>query len=573
MSKKAGNEAIDNAQDVIEAFGGIRPMAKKMDVAVTTVQGWKKRNTIPAARYEQVIQAAQDHDVDLSGVLDGAANENDQATTTESSTDDAVSPAVSAKVSEPSSAPDAVKTTPSVTPKTQDADVVDVQDKTSDDDDTLRTEARSHSQNSRTRTATQDKTVPLGVIGTVIGIIVLILLGFLLLQPKPGNTPFPEEQEMSAVQPTKDKDGFLGNMIPEDLEARVESLKQKAEETQKTLNVVAERTKEISDDVLAEDAGTMEQRAQKLEGHLAALSEDSPTLAGFMAKVNTLKDDMSGQEHLQKSVDELQNILTTLNIGVSTDTEASAGGESAAEDVPTEDLNAVLDAARSQSDALQATFAGVPQDDLKAAALLLGMSQLRGSLNRGNEAFESDLALLQKLIGEDNPELNEAVTRLSPHAKDGVLTPEGLSGEFRTFAGDAVVASLEGEDVSLRERANARMNEVFQVEKDGELVTGTETQVTLSKAEKLLNEGDLEGAIAETQTLEGAAAAAMQPWLENANATLTAQKVKTVITQSMNAITSGDVPGISGKLIQDKEAGINLYAPGPRAPAGRSVYE
>ena len=34
---------LDNAEKVVAAFGGIRPMAKKLGVAVTTVQGWKER--------------------------------------------------------------------------------------------------------------------------------------------------------------------------------------------------------------------------------------------------------------------------------------------------------------------------------------------------------------------------------------------------------------------------------------------------------------------------------------------------------------------------------------------------
>lgn len=37
MAKKA----IQNGAEIIERFGGIRPMAKKIEAAVTTVQGWK----------------------------------------------------------------------------------------------------------------------------------------------------------------------------------------------------------------------------------------------------------------------------------------------------------------------------------------------------------------------------------------------------------------------------------------------------------------------------------------------------------------------------------------------------
>lgn len=55
-----------NAEAVVERFGGIRPMAAKLDVPVTTVQGWKGRNQIPAGRFETIRAAARKHGVDLS---------------------------------------------------------------------------------------------------------------------------------------------------------------------------------------------------------------------------------------------------------------------------------------------------------------------------------------------------------------------------------------------------------------------------------------------------------------------------------------------------------------------------
>ncbi|HLG90232.1 MAG TPA: mitofilin family membrane protein [Alphaproteobacteria bacterium] len=45
-------------EKIVEAFGGIRPMAAKLDMPVTTVQGWKKRGAIPAARHPDILAAA-----------------------------------------------------------------------------------------------------------------------------------------------------------------------------------------------------------------------------------------------------------------------------------------------------------------------------------------------------------------------------------------------------------------------------------------------------------------------------------------------------------------------------------
>ncbi len=55
-----------DASAVIDRFGGIRPMAAKLGVPVTTVQGWKGRGHIPDNRFATVRSAAAAHGVDLS---------------------------------------------------------------------------------------------------------------------------------------------------------------------------------------------------------------------------------------------------------------------------------------------------------------------------------------------------------------------------------------------------------------------------------------------------------------------------------------------------------------------------
>jgi uroporphyrinogen-III synthase len=53
------------AQEIISLFGGIRPMANKLGVAVSTVQGWRERDSIPSARHEQIAAAADSHNIAL----------------------------------------------------------------------------------------------------------------------------------------------------------------------------------------------------------------------------------------------------------------------------------------------------------------------------------------------------------------------------------------------------------------------------------------------------------------------------------------------------------------------------
>lgn len=67
-SDESGARLSDAAEAVVERFGGIRPMATKLGVPVTTVQGWKNRGHIPDNRHAAIRAAAAAHDVDLTGL-------------------------------------------------------------------------------------------------------------------------------------------------------------------------------------------------------------------------------------------------------------------------------------------------------------------------------------------------------------------------------------------------------------------------------------------------------------------------------------------------------------------------
>lgn len=60
----SGRPSISD-NEIIKRFGGIRPMAAKLGVAVTTIQGWKERGHIPAGRWQQINAAAEAHGIDL----------------------------------------------------------------------------------------------------------------------------------------------------------------------------------------------------------------------------------------------------------------------------------------------------------------------------------------------------------------------------------------------------------------------------------------------------------------------------------------------------------------------------
>ncbi len=57
--KKAEGWGQLSVEEVVRRFGGIRPMAAKLSIPVTTVQGWKNRGHIPENRHDVIVEAAR----------------------------------------------------------------------------------------------------------------------------------------------------------------------------------------------------------------------------------------------------------------------------------------------------------------------------------------------------------------------------------------------------------------------------------------------------------------------------------------------------------------------------------
>ena len=68
------DDGLASGQQVIARFGGIRPMAGKLGVAVSTVQGWRERGAIPARHHARVLTAARTEGLDIGPADLGAAD-------------------------------------------------------------------------------------------------------------------------------------------------------------------------------------------------------------------------------------------------------------------------------------------------------------------------------------------------------------------------------------------------------------------------------------------------------------------------------------------------------------------
>lgn len=568
-TKKA---AIQNAEAVIERFGGIRPMASKINVPVTTIQGWKKRNVIPGTRREEIEAAASDLNIDISDLMagvvsapatEGGANENTKAQKVE----------VPKAEETPQQQPAEEK---SVFEKVEQQSQ-NTKKKTSGISSDLgeRKEEKARSVEKQTAPAASaagsnqellkqieadNKKAVVTTIWVVTGLI-LLAAGVMTFFFWPSSDEMSQkleqqEQALSALQndveQVNEKTSFLSAVVPDDIEKSVAEMKAKAEadlaaiqnqarNTQIALEQLKEKTDAISDGVLGADAGPLSKRLAVLEAQLADMTGGSANnFAGLINRIQKLEESVPGQEQMQSSITELKGIVGGLDGKVTT-------------------LEDELGQAQTDETALGQTLEGVSGNDLKAAAMLIAFSQLRDSLNR-QAPFEEDLVLLNKMVGDDNADLTASLQKLAPHAQGGVLTKKGLSSEFRGLAGDIVVSSLNGEDVSIKDKAMARLNDVIQVEKDGELVTGTDTQATVAKAQAMLDSGDVQGAITTLQTLDGDAAQTAQPFIEQAKASLLSDQVQQMLRNTILSKVGGQFGGIVDQLptqmmVQEPNAG------------------
>lgn len=560
MSKN-DKSAIHNAAEIIERFGGIRPMAAKISTPVTTVQGWKKRDVIPSSRREQIIKAAKENNIDISDLEAGAANTN-------AAKQETVAPTVTThKAEKTPPAPEAVheekarpeaeiKATPKPTPRTERDERAPASPFAASKPNTQHDKLLAAMEANSRRAMVNSAWIATGLILLACGVAAVLLL--------PDNKTKKEEMEaqsqklaaLEAEMKTKEESnqGFMGNILPGNIQEKMDRLQNQARNIQITVDQLSERADQISSEfsssMLGPDAGPISQRLDMIEEKISQLTGNS-SMSGLVERIKRLEETAGGQLQLQESFAELKTMIDREEDQNLDENLAEAQGE--------------------KQSALGQTLQGVSGTDLKAAAMLVAFSQLRGALHR-QEPFEEDLKLLQGLVDEDNVELQETLVKLSPHADDGVLTATGLSKELRGLTGDIVASSLKGEDVSVKEKAMARINNIMQVEKDGEPITGTDTQKTVAQAQKLLDEGNIQDAITTLKTLDGQAGQEAAPLIEKAEISLMAEKVQQMLGQTILSKIKG--PGsITDKAssLTDGSTGVDLNNPALNLPLTSSI--
>ena len=165
---------------------------------------------------------------------------------------------------------------------------------------------------------------------------------------------------------------------------------------------------------------------------------------------------------------------------------------------------------------------GTADKSTKVRAFLLAVVQLRTAAHAGR-SFSEELEILKNLKLNDT-DLSEAITGLTEAAKNGMPSLSQLRQEFTELAGAIVQAENLPKGEGLMDRTLARLGQTLKWRRTDDF-NGTNVEAVVARAERSLGRSDLADAVAELKTLTTAPAKKAAPWLKNAEALISVNKV------------------------------------------------
>jgi uroporphyrinogen-III synthase len=454
------------AQRVIAAFGGIRPMATKLGVAVSTIQGWKERATIPANRHAEIRAAAERHGVDLDETL----------------LKDSAAPPAEEVVAEPVAVSPFTAATESPAPEAGEREEIP--------DESPATKAGETSAEPPDAKPADTRFAWAG--GFVIGALVFALgVGGAVLT-RPYWSPSPEMPSSA---------GGVDAAVVADLAARLDALESAPEAPAfdpRALEELRERVAALDARLagLAEGAGASDPvlaaELADLRDRLAALASASGDLAAGLAAADQALGDLRGSN-------------------------AALAARLAAAEGALAEVAGLRESLASLSETTRAGGAELTGD----AALLLALLQLRDAL-RGSAPYAVEFRAVEALAA-DNPDLGGLVAPLAAHAQDGLATLADLQAAFPAMAGAVVAAERGAESEGWLAGVWRRLSETISIRPVG-MVEGDSPSAVVARAEVKLTAGDLAGALAELDALQGTPAEAAAGWRDRAEARVAAMR-------------------------------------------------
>jgi hypothetical protein len=485
---------------IVERFGGIRPMANKLDIPVTTVQGWRKRGAIPLARHADLRVAAAKHAI----ALDNA--DLDAATPTEERGAADSAPATETTVAE----------TPATTPESPQAGE--------------RLSAAAPEDAEKPETTAADATTPAPTESPA--------------TPSANVEPPSVEPPQSAPLPSPSYldeprvvSGFASALSIVALLVGAAALAEpwwgpKLPGWPSGANAPAASAPAV-DPALRAQVQQLVERVARLEQRPTPVSAPTGDNAGLDAVVNQLTQrldslekrpaatgggDAAGTAALVDRLGGLEQRLTAL------------GGEAKA----AQDLGKNVEALKQQIASVGQSVESRRDSGVAAQALVLAAGQLRATLAAG-QPFQQDLQSVRAL-GIGDAGVTQPLDAVAPFAAKGIPTQAQITDRFRPLASDIVRAAERGEGASWIDNVTGKLSTLVTVRRQGGGVVGSSADAIVARAEAALGENNLGKAVEELSALQGAGAGAAAAWLADAKARLAADQAARALTQRAIAL-------------------------------------
>lgn len=527
------------AERVIEKFGGIRPMAHKLEVPVTTVQGWKKRGAIPTARHADLLAAAQRHGIEIDPAELSAAAPSDEAAPDTAAMTRASGP--QAGEAGPARAPG---TNGDATPPPSGA----VSGPTaSGAAEPPRPAASGATEPPRKKepaaeAAAREPVPPVAVqrrpggrgLAAFATVLSLLALGTAVTAPwwapgllEPTLGPPPQAAALQArVSGLAEQVGQLsGRPTPglSEVEQRISALEQAVGELRQQDGQaaggeggqdLARRVTQVEQQVQQVQQAQQEPRESGLEDLRRRLDQMAQRIGQLSDQAQQAQSLAEAQNRNAAAIAALETEANRLASEISAASERAAGAEAAV-------------SRRNTADA-------------ETEALVLAAGQLRSAL-QGSGDFADELQVVRQLGGAD-PQVREALSEIAPLSDSGVPTVSQLASRFDRLASGIVRAGQQEGPQPWYEKAANRVSSLITVRRVAGEVEGDSAAAIVSRAEARLQENDLEGAVAQVGTLEGPAAEVAAPWLRDANARLAADRAVAALTRQAISRLAGAEP-------------------------------
>ncbi len=528
---------MDQAERIIARFGGIRPMAAKLGIAVTTVQGWKERGSIPPARHAQILAAAETEGLALSDEDLMVGGERSPTPLAEEAAPETIEP----DFTEPPDIAEPVETLAPEPPQEPPPAYA----------------VRTKPARSPARAA---------LLGGLAGIVVAAgagLAGWSMRGQTPAGVPPEFSQRLAAI--ARRADDAEARARAAEVQARaagaqaraagaqaraaeakiapLAGLRGRLEAAEARARAAAEKIAKLAKQqarLEAAEAGAGEEAVRALtalKSELAQLaarlkatapSEKLQALGAGLAALKTQVDELASRPQAgtadKAALATLKKEFATVQATLSRQIEKLSGALAG--------FDKRLAAIDGRVVALGKRFAGPAQafgrrlSELekrqasaaggRGAALIAGIGQLREAVRAGR-VFSSELEAVTALAGKD-PRLTEPLQRLVPRAGKGIQTAATLVARFSLAVPAIVRAGRFPEDGGWAARAWARARSVVIVRRVGPRVKGAGAEAVVARAEARLASGDVAGAAAMLKRLKGPAGKAAMPWLAAAGA-------------------------------------------------------